>query len=71
MAASAAFTHRLINPAGEDNVDEWGEFGTRGGVPGERAIRRIDDLGPHARWLVETFVEVAEGRLGPGTYLRT
>jgi len=71
MAASGAFTHRLINPAGEDDVDEWGEFGTRGGVPGERAIRCLDDLGPNARWLVETFVEIAEGRLGPGDYRRT
>jgi guanylate kinase len=68
MAASGVFTHRLINPAGEDDVDEWGEFGTLGGVPGERAIWRLDDLGPNARWLVETFVEIAEGRLGPGDY---
>jgi len=70
MAAAAAFTHRLLNPAGEDDVDEWGEFGTRGGVPGERAIQRIEDLGPNARWLVETFVEIAMGRLGPGDYRR-
>jgi hypothetical protein len=70
MAASAAFTHRLINPAGEDDVDEWGEFGTRGGLPGERAIRCLDDLGPNARWLMETFVEIAAGRLGPGDYGR-
>jgi guanylate kinase len=70
MEAAGGFTHRLINPAGEDDVDEWGEFGTRGGVPGERAIRRIEDLGPNARWLVETFVEIAGGRLGPGEYRR-
>ena len=70
IAASSAFTHRLVNPAGEDDVDEWGEFGTRGGVPGERAIQRIEDLGPNARWLVETLVGVAEGRLDPGTYGR-
>jgi len=68
MAAAQAFTHRLVNPAGEDDVDEWGEFGTRGGLPGERAIGRIEDLGPNARWLVETFVEIAEGKLGPGLY---
>jgi hypothetical protein len=70
MQASGAFTHRLTNPAGEDDLDEWGEFGTRGGVPGERAIHQIEDLGPNARWLVETFVEIAKGRLGPGTYRR-
>jgi len=71
MAAAGAFTHRLINPAGEDDVGEWGEFGTRGGVPGERAICCLDDLGPNARWLVETFVGIAEGRSGPGDYRRT
>jgi guanylate kinase len=70
IPASSAFTHRLVNPAGEDDVDEWGEFGTRDGVPGEREIRQIEDLGPNARWLVETFVEIAEGRLGPGTHRR-
>jgi hypothetical protein len=70
MAASSVFTHRLINPAGEDDVDQWGEFGTRGGVPGERAVRRLEDLGPDACWLVETFVAIAEGRLGPGEYRR-
>jgi guanylate kinase len=70
MAAAGGFTHRLLNPAGEDDVDEWGEFGTRGGVPGERAIRRIEDLGPNARWLVETLIQIAEGRLEPGDYRR-
>jgi guanylate kinase len=70
MQAASSFTHRLINPAGEDDVDQWGEFGTLGGVPGERAIGRIEDLGANARWLVETFVEIAEGRLGPGAYRR-
>ena len=70
MAAASTFTHRLVNPAGEDDVDQWGEFGTRGGAPGQRTIGRLEDLGPDARWLVETFVEIAEGRLGPGTYRR-
>lgn len=70
MGAADDFTYRLNNPAGEDDVDEWGEFGTRGGVPGEREIACLEDLGLNARWLVETFVEIAEGRLGPGTYRR-
>jgi hypothetical protein len=70
IPASSAFTHRLVNPAGEDDVAEWGEFGTQDGVPGERAIRKIEGLGPNARWLVETFVKIARGELAPGTYRR-
>lgn len=70
MAASEGFTYRLVNPAGEDDVKEWGEFGTQGGEPGEREILSPEDLGPNARWLVETLVGIAEGRLGPGDYRR-
>ena len=70
IPASSAFTHRLINPAGEDDVDEWGEFGTENGVPGKQKIRKLKHLGPNARWLVKTFVKIARGELAPGTYRR-
>jgi guanylate kinase len=70
MQAASQFTHRLLNPASEDNVDEWGEFGTRDGIKGKRSIQSIDELGPNARWLVETVVEIATGQLAPGDYRR-
>jgi guanylate kinase len=66
----SAYTHRIINPAGEDDVEEWGELGTRDGKPGLRPITAIHDLGPNARWLVETFVSILRGELPPGDYQR-
>jgi hypothetical protein len=65
---STDYTHVLLNTAGEDNVDEWGEFGTLSANPGTRLIQRPDDLGPRAKWLVERFVEVLDGALPPGYY---
>jgi len=70
MQAASQFTHRLLNPASEDEVGEWGEFGTRDGVKGSRTIQNLDELGPNARWLVETFVKIANGHLPPGEYRR-
>lgn len=70
MASARAYTHRLLNPAGEDDIDEWGECGTRRGEKGEKPIASADDLGPNARWLVETFVRISQGDLPPGDYAR-
>lgn len=67
MQAASQFTHRLINSASEDNIEEWGEFGKRGGVKGGD-IKNLKELGPNARWLVETFVKIATGDLPPGDY---
>jgi len=61
-------THRLINIAGEDDTDEWGEFGIRDGKKGEREIRTPPDLGERARWLVERFVEIVQQSKLGGTY---
>lgn len=70
MAAAHAYTHRLLTAAGEDDIDEWGECGTRNRVRGARPIASLDDLGPNARWLVETFVRILRGELPPGDYSR-
>lgn len=70
MQAADQFTHRLLNLAGEDEVEEWGEFGMRNGIKGEKTIQKIEDLGPNAAWSVNTFVEIAAGRLPPGDYRR-
>jgi guanylate kinase len=68
LAEAPSYTHRLLNTAGEDDVDEWGDCGTFGGKAGSRKIVAITDLGPKARWLVATFVEILNGRLAPGEY---
>lgn len=65
-----SYTHRLVNPAGEDDVDEWKCFGTRDNKPGVGEVDSISDLGPNARWLAETFVEIVNGNLPPGDYQR-
>lgn len=70
MLHACNFTHRLLNPASEDDTDEWGEFGTRDGKSGGKRITSVNDLGPDARWLVETFVKIATCQLGPGDYRR-
>jgi len=70
MAAARAYTHRLLNPVGEDSIDEWGECGTRNGVRGTKLIASLDDLGPNARWLVESFTKILRGQLPPGEYSR-
>lgn len=71
MTSATTYTHRLINSAGEDDVDEWGECGTRYGERGTRPIDSLDDLGPKARWLVKTFVRILHGDLPPGDYERS
>ncbi|MCK5644500.1 MAG: hypothetical protein KAJ19_27120 [Gammaproteobacteria bacterium] len=65
-----SYTHRLVNPAGEDDVDEWKCFGTRDNNPGVGKVNRLSDLGPNARWLVEAFVKIVNGDLPPGDYQR-
>jgi len=70
MQAACQFSHRLLNPASEDNIKEWGEFGTCKGVKGSRTIHSIEELGADAQWLVKTFVEIAKGNLRPGDYRR-
>jgi guanylate kinase len=66
--ASQKYTHRILNPATEDDIEEWGELGTRDGKNGERKIESIDDLGEKAKWLVEIFVKIVNGELPPGDY---
>jgi guanylate kinase len=68
IASAGSFTHRILNLAGEDDTDEWGECGTKAGIRGSRAITRLGDLGPQARWLVEMFVGILRGELGAGEY---
>ncbi|MBV9851103.1 MAG: hypothetical protein JO250_15645 [Armatimonadetes bacterium] len=68
MRSAGDYTHCLLNHAGEDDVAEWGEFDKAGGRPGSRAINGLGDLGQNARWLVETFVQILQGALGPGDY---
>jgi hypothetical protein len=68
MQTADQFTHTLLNPAGEDDTEEWCEFGTLRGKKGIRKIECVDDLGPNARWLVETFVKIATSDLPPGDY---
>lgn len=68
IADAAAYTHRLLSPAGENDIEQWGEFGARHGQKGERAIRDLDDLGPVAHWLVTTFIAILRGDLPPGDY---
>lgn len=68
LTQASAYTHRLLNTAGEDDVNEWGDCGTFAGQPGTRKIAKLNDLGPKARWLVETFLEILNGRLPTGDY---
>jgi guanylate kinase len=70
IAESRAYTHRLVNPAGEDDVDEWKSLATCGGRHGTGEVNAIGDLGPKAKWLVETFVKIVRGELGPGDFAR-
>ncbi|MFI5459331.1 MAG: hypothetical protein ACHRXM_28230 [Isosphaerales bacterium] len=70
MNDAHAYAHRLLNLAGEDNVEEWGEFGMSQGNPGNRTIKSLDDLGPNAKWLVETFVKICRGELASGDHSR-
>ena len=65
MTSAQYYTHRLLNPATEDNIQEWGEFGTQGGKSGSRPIRTLNDLGPDAKWLVETAIEILEDKVPP------
>ena len=68
MQVAHTYTHRLLNSASEDNTDELGQLGT---FVGEKCKRRIDsfnDLGPNARWLVDTFVKILNGEMPPGDY---
>jgi hypothetical protein len=65
LAHSSGYTHRLVNTAGEDDIKEWGEFGTRDGKQGDRQIKSLTDLGPRAKWIVETFVQVLYGQIKP------
>ena len=66
LQKSADYTHVLLNTVGEDDVDEWGEFGTLFDKPGTRSIQKLTDLGPRAKWLVDQFVKILDGNLPPG-----
>jgi guanylate kinase len=65
VRAARSYTHYLLNPAGEDDIEEWGELGTRKEAKRKREIRQLDDLGPNAQWLVETFVSILKGDIPP------
>ena len=65
MQSAQHYTHPILNPATEDDTEEWGEFGTENGKSGTRRIQSIKDLGPNARWLVETVIEILEGKIPP------
>lgn len=65
---ASQYTHRILNPATEDDIEEWGELGTKNGKNGKRKIGSVDDLGENAKWLVETFVKIINGELPPGDY---
>lgn len=64
------YTHRLLNPAGEDDIAEWKFFGSCDGKKGRGDVNSLSDLGRNAAWLVETFVKILKGRLPPGDYCR-
>jgi guanylate kinase len=68
IANAVYYTHTLLNTAGEDDTEEWGECGTRDNKPGERKIHALDDLGPAAKWLVQTFVGILDGTVVSGLY---
>ena len=68
MQVARTYTHRLLNHASEDTTDEWGEFGTFGSEKGKKRIDSLEDLGPNAWWLVETFVKILNVELPPGDY---
>lgn len=67
---ASTYTHRLVNPSGEDDVAEWKSLGTCGGEKGQGDVNSIEDLGPNAIWLVKTFVKILNGELPPGDYSR-
>ena len=70
MLQSMHYTHRVLNPAGEEDIEEWKSLGTRDGKKGRGEVNSLADLGPNAKWLVETFVTIARGGLPPGDYSR-
>lgn len=70
MKEAESYTHHLLNLATEDNIEEWGDLGTRNRKRGERIIRTPEDLGPNAKWLVETFLKILRGELPPGNHAR-
>ena len=65
---AASYTHILLNPAGEDDIDEWKCFGTQGGKPGVGRVECLTDLAPNARWLIDTFIKIVAEDLPPGYY---
>ncbi len=64
------YTHCLVNPAGEDDASEWKCYATCGGKKQPGKVNSVQDLGPNARWLVETFVGILKGNILPGEYSR-
>lgn len=68
IAKALSYTHRVLNPAGEDDVQQWKCFGTKDNKPGEGQVERLSDLGEKAIWLVETFIKIVNGILPPGDY---
>jgi guanylate kinase len=70
ITKASTYTHRLVNPAGEDDTDEWKLFGTYAGENGQGEVNSIDDLGLNARWLVKTFIKIVKGELPSGDYSR-
>ena len=71
MAKASSYTHTLLNPAGEDDIDEWKCFGTRNNTHGAVNVDTIEDLGANAQWLVKTFVGILKGGVPEGHYERT
>jgi len=65
IRSARSYTHRILNRAGEDNIEEWGEFGKLNGERGERRIETMDDLGNKARWVLESFVKIINGEILP------
>lgn len=62
--AAEHYMFRVVNTAGEEDLDEWGECGRHKGQQG-RPVNSLDDLGPNARWLAETFRHICENSLTP------
>jgi guanylate kinase len=62
---SNKYTHRIVNEIGEEDIEQWGEFGTNAGKCGQKIIVNVNDLGPQAKWLVETFVQIVKGSIEP------
>ncbi len=70
IAKAKSYTHLLVNPAGEDDISEWRSLGRRKGRKGRGQVKCLADLGPNAKWLVQTFVKILKGKLPPGEYSR-